>query len=287
MPVISPELLRAHRQSTFHLHPPNRLKTKEDAVAFVNQRGFVHFWPYKGLLLPSLWAAVAGDRPVPNEHDDPGHITWGWKDELLGSGRWFYARVLCRRNTIISIDILPYFYALSPNYGDPENDYLEEYRQGLLTQEAKVVYETVLHQGPLDTLELRRLSHLANPSSKYRFSRALDDLQMRFMLMPIGISPAGRWRYAFIYDLVTRHFPTLVERSHPITEHNARYKLVMQYLLSLGAARERDVNRLFGWGPEVTQRTINNLIRDGTIMGNCSLQGTIDNWLAIPQLISS
>ena len=70
--------LRAYRARTYRLSKP--INTKEQAVAFVNKRGFVYFWPIKGIELPNLWMAVAGDRPVADAHDDPGHVTWGWKD---------------------------------------------------------------------------------------------------------------------------------------------------------------------------------------------------------------
>ena len=64
--------------------------------------------------MPSLWVAVAGDRPVPDEHDDPGHVTWGWKDGLLGKRRWYYGRVLRKRNTFISLDICLTFMRFPP-----------------------------------------------------------------------------------------------------------------------------------------------------------------------------
>ena len=50
-----------------------------NAVGFINKRGILAFWPLKDIPMPSLWAATAGDRPVPDDHDDPGHVTWGWK----------------------------------------------------------------------------------------------------------------------------------------------------------------------------------------------------------------
>ena len=42
----------------------------------------------KGIAFPSLWTAVAGDRPFADEHDDPGHVTWGWKDTAPGQRIW-------------------------------------------------------------------------------------------------------------------------------------------------------------------------------------------------------
>ena len=130
MACISQQALNDHRSRTFCSAPGMRLTSQDEAVRFINQRGFIFFWPYKGFTFPSLWTAAAGDRPVADEHDDPGHVTWGWKDGLLGKRQVFYARVLKHRNTFISLDQLPYFYALSPNYGSPEEDYLIDYEAG-------------------------------------------------------------------------------------------------------------------------------------------------------------
>ncbi len=173
MPGTMQADLEKYRAKTFRLLPKLRLHFQRDAIHFVNERVFIFFWPVKNVLLPSLWEAVAGDRPVPNNHDDPAHITWRWKDHLLGKKKWYYARVLRKRNTIISLKTLPYFYALSPNFGDPENDYLIQYEQGLLPMEAKSVFEALLREGPLDTLALKRAANLSSPSNEYRFNRAL------------------------------------------------------------------------------------------------------------------
>jgi hypothetical protein len=74
---ISLNKLKIYRTRSFHLPPAPRVASPEQALKFVNERGFVYFWPIKGVDLPSLWVAAAGDRPVADAHDDPGHITWG------------------------------------------------------------------------------------------------------------------------------------------------------------------------------------------------------------------
>lgn len=216
MPILSLERLTEYRAATYRLRPDLRVTTREQAIAFVNQRGFVHFWPVKGVTLPSLWAAVAGDRPVPNEHDDPGHVTWGWKDELLGARRWYYAKVLRKKATFIALDVVPTFYALSENYDEPAEDYLLQYQEGCLTFEAKTVYETLLDEGPLDSISLRKLSRLSSRESESRFNRALEMLQADFKILPVGVAQAGAWKYAFIYDLVQRFYPDLPEQARPI-----------------------------------------------------------------------
>ena len=158
--TINLKKLNTHRTRTFHLPPAKRLSSPSQALTFVNARGFIYFWPIKGIDLPSLWTAVAGDRPVADKHDDPGHITWGWKDDALDKKIWYYAKILRGKATMISLEVAPYFYALSENYGAPEEDYLIAYHEGRLTQASKQVYETLLDNGALNTLDLRKKAKL-------------------------------------------------------------------------------------------------------------------------------
>jgi hypothetical protein len=273
-----------YRRETFHTANGSQLKNIDQAIQFVNQQGFIFFWPISGVLLPSLWVAVAGDRPVADAHDDPGHKTWGWKDSLLGKKKWFYAKVLRRKATIISLDILPFFYALSENYGAPEEDYLTLYEQGKLTKEAKVLYEALMTSGPLDTIALRRLSHMTSDESDSRFERALTDLQVNFQVLPIGVADVGTWHYAFIYEIVTRHYPDLLDLAQPIRESDARRKLLKLYLLSVGAAQMSDLMRLFRWDIKFTEQAINDLMKNGDLL-RFPNKVFKNEWLVLPELV--
>ena len=113
--ITQPELY-SYRQYTYRCRAERRINSKTEAIDFVNQRGFVFFWPIKAAPLPSLWCAAAGDRPVLNDHDDPGHITWRWKDDLLGSRKWYYAKILRRKSTIISLELADSFGAQAHRY---------------------------------------------------------------------------------------------------------------------------------------------------------------------------
>lgn len=284
-PIITLEQIKAYRQKTYRLDPKTRLRSKEQAIDFVNERGFVHFWPIQDVILPSLWVAAAGDRPVPNEHDDPGHVTWRWKDELLDQKVWYYARVLRKRNTIISLESLPYFYALSPNYGEPEIDYLEQYEAGAMTLEAKLVFEALLKEGPLDSISLRKASRLSSPESTSRFNRALDTLQGEFKILPVGIAEAGAWRYSFIYELTHRYFPELQEHARPISESAARRHLLKRYLISVGAATRRDIQRLFAWRVEDIERSIRALVQQNFAFDQAAVSGLPGEFIVLAELI--
>lgn len=282
---LSSERLQTYRAQTYRWLPGQRLKSQDDAVEFVDQRGFVYFWPIAGITLPSLWAAVAGDRPVADAHDDPGHITWGWKDALLGSHRWYYAKILRKKATMVAMAVIPSFYALSENYGSPEEDYLTLYQQGRLTLEAKTVFEALLDQGPLDTLALRRAAHLSSPESEARFNKAITDLQASFQIVPVGVTQAGAWHYAFAYDLVFRRYPEMLEQARYVGELEARRKLAGLYLRSVGAAQLRHVTRLFGWTPPEARRALEELVQAGDLQGGLTLQDQAGEWFALPELL--
>ncbi|MBI3162635.1 MAG: winged helix DNA-binding domain-containing protein [Chloroflexi bacterium] len=275
--------LKAHRIPTFSLPPSKRLSTPAQALTFVNARGFVYFWPIKGIDLPSLWTAVAGDRPVADKHDDPGHITWGWKDNALDKKIWYYAKVLRGKATMISLEIAPYFYALSENYGAPEEDYLIAYDDGRLTQASKQVYEALLENGSQNTLDLRKKAKLANAKDS-EFNKALEQLQRDFKILPVGVSQAGAWKYSHIYEIVPRHFPDLPEQARRITEAQARTKLLELYFNMVGAAQVRDATKLFGWPADVANRSVNKLI-DAGLLAKVVHPRHAGEWIALPKLM--
>ena len=285
MDILDHDRWESHRAKTF-LHPPEiNISTISGARNYVNQRGFVFLWPIKGVDLPSLWEAMGGSYPVSSDHTDPYHITWTWKDDSLDKHCWYYAKILRRKATFISLEVSPYFYALSENYGSPEEDYLVTYEQGRMSKAAKEIYETLLDKGSLDTILLRKESHLTNAKESV-FTRALEDLQADFKILPVGIADAGAWHYSYRYDLTSRHFPDLPEKARSIGEAEARQKLVEIYLQSVGAICLKDITRIFQWNPEVVLRVVERLQRMGKLV-TCSRQDIPGEWLALPELVNT
>lgn len=267
----------------FNLPPQKRVSSPAQALSFVDKRGFVYFWPIKGVDLPSLWTAVAGDRPVADAHDDPGHITWDWKDDALDKKIWYYGKILRGKATMISLEVAPYFYALSENYGDPNEDYLIAYREGRLPQAAKQVYEALLEKGAMHTIDLRKEAKLSNAKDS-EFNKALEYLQRDFKILPVGVAQAGAWKYSHIYEITTRHFPDLSEQARRITESQARAKLLELYLNMVGAARLRDIQKLFGWGNEVVKRAAGKMLESGK--WKTAAHPNFDGeWVAVKEII--
>jgi hypothetical protein len=166
-PRLSERRVQAYRARTFRTGRGLRLRSPQQAVAFVRERGFTYFWPIQGVDLPSLWTAVAGDRPVAEFHDDPGHITWGWKDSLLGARKWHYAKLLRGKATMVSLPTLPAFYALSERLGDLD-DFNLAYEAGRLSREARLVADVLLAKGAQPAAARRRPSGIGQRQVAFR-----------------------------------------------------------------------------------------------------------------------
>jgi hypothetical protein len=259
----------ALREDRYRRTPERRVRTMAEAREFVDSVGFCFLWPIKGIEMPSLFHAIAGrERSVPMKHNDPDlSKCWGWKDRALGKQQWYYGKVLRRRATLISLAQLPAFYACSENYGDLD-DYLEEYRAGTMTAEAKRVYEALLVSGPLDTIRLRREARMAAEAAKSRFERALVELQVALKVLPVGVAEAGAWRYAFVYDIVQRHYPDLPLQARDMRRSQARLKLVSCYLRNVVVAERAMIRRIFHvlkWTSREIDRTVETLLNNGWV----------------------
>jgi hypothetical protein len=257
------------REHNYRRTLERRVQTTDQARAFVEEMGFCHFWPIKDIEMPNLFHAIAGRvREVPNEHADPDiSKCWGWKDHSLDKKWWYYGKLLRRRATLISLDMLPYFYALSENFGDL-CDFIQEYEDGKMTAEARAIYEAILENGPRDTVRLRREARMSAESAKSRFDRALVELQVGLKVLPIGVAQAGAWNYAFVYEILQRHFPDLPEQARPIGRGEARRVLVQRYIDNVAAADRKMVAKVFHvlkWTPQELERTIAALQEEDTI----------------------
>ncbi|MGD1996420.1 MAG: hypothetical protein PVH62_06570 [Anaerolineae bacterium] len=282
--VKAEEILRL-RNSIYRRTPERRLHTVDDARVFVEEVGFCHFWPIKGVELPSLFHAIAGRvRSVPMNHDDPdNHKCWSWKDSSLDKRWWYYGKLLRRRATLVSMAELLNFYALSENYGDLY-DYQDLYRAGKMSAEAKLIYETLLEHGPLDTVRLRREARMSSKSSQSRFKRGLVELQVGLKVLPVGVAEAGAWGYAFVYELFQRWFPEVPQEARPIKRSEARRHLVQRYLDNVVAAERKMVGKVFHvleWTSRELERTIAALLEEGTVR-ETEVEG-----LEGPQLVST
>ncbi|HTP10441.1 MAG TPA: crosslink repair DNA glycosylase YcaQ family protein [Anaerolineae bacterium] len=278
MKTLTKQDLLTAREIRYRRRMNLRITSPEQAVKFVNDVGFCFLFPIQKVEMPSLWDAIAG-RVVKTYPDHKGYEierTWGWKDESLDKKWWYYGKLIRDKATLISLDFLPNFYALSENFGDYEHDYLEEYKTGQLTAEAKQVYEALLKNGALDAVRLRREAHMSSDANKGRFDKALTDLQTGLKVLPIGIAPVGAWRYAFIYELLPRWYPEVPIRAQQIGRAEARHRILDRYLRNVIFSTVPLTARVFGWSIKETQQAAEAHAEEGGLELDVKVAGIRD-----------
>jgi hypothetical protein len=275
MPNLSKRDIIAAREARYRRRMNLRITSQEQAQEFVNDVGFCYLFPIQNIEMPSLWDAIAG-RVMKTTNKHSGYEierTWGWKDDALNKRLWYYGKLIRGKATLVSLNFLPNFYALSQNFGDAEHDYLEEYRDGRLSAEAKAIYEALLKNGALDAVRLRREAHLISEANKPRFEKALTELQLGLKVLPVGIAEAGAWHYAFIYELLPRWLPDVPQKARGIGRGQARRAILNQYLRNVIATTAPSAARVFGWSLAETRQVAEALAREGRLMLDVKVAG--------------
>jgi hypothetical protein len=101
----------------------------------------------------------------------------------------------------------------------------------------------------------------------------LAELQADLKILPVGVARAGAWRYAFIYEIVSRWYPDLPERARPIRGDGARQTLLATYLDNVLAATVDQAARLFGWVKQDVERAAAQLAEAGQIATEVRIEG--------------
>ena len=235
---------------------PHRVRTRQGALRFINTLGFCFAFTGGPGNLPGLFDVLA-TRSI----DRMWSWAWQWKDEMATARRVHYGKVIRRKPSYIALTMLPAFYALSGNVGEPD-DHLQAYREGRLSLMAKTLYEQILAEGPVSTWTLRRRfvpraprgergESGARSDSGARFHRALDDLQARLLVAKVG--EEEEWRNGFIWDAFHRWMPGAVKTAGKLTAEMAAAWVLKSYIQIVGAAAQADIEATFGWSPLLIQ----------------------------------
>lgn len=273
---LTHERIEQLRDLRYHRTAELRVRSEQQALAFIDEVGFAFLFGDKGVEIPTLWAAICGrKRELPHHSHFDADVgrTWTYKDTLPVRGEVYYGKLLRGKPTMVSLEVLPYFYALSPNYGELD-DYLELYADGKLSVDAKAVYLTLLEQGAMATTRLRQLAGLpGGGDNARRFERAIAELQTNLMIVKSGIADTNRWGYAYVYDLFLRRYPQVPERAREISSDCAMEMLLTRHLRNVIAQPESSLRRLFRWEPWEWERLLQRLQARGALQ-TVELEGT-------------
>ena len=282
LPVRTLDELRAARAQRYRQQPDLRVRTEAEALEFLNDVGLCLLFSAKDIELPTLWGALCGeDRPLPKGHDNHElGLAWNWKDKLPIEGRVLYGKFLRKKPVFVSLDLAPSLVRPVAQLGEIRpRTICSTIRTGGLSVEAKQVYETLLQQGALPTSRLRREAGLGGKRNAGRFDRALAELQMDWRIHKVAISNANRWGYCYVYDLLPKPFPGVVEAAREIGGRQARETILLRYLRTVVAATPRQVALLFGWTARDVDRLAERLAGEGRLHRNVRLDGLEGEYL--------
>jgi uncharacterized protein YcaQ len=153
---------------------------------------------------------------------------------------------------------------LSENFGS-DDDYLLEYEAGTLSNDAKNIYEALLRHGPMHAIELKRKSNLYGDEVKSKFDKALSELQAGLKVLPTGVAEAGAWRYAFIYDIVSRWLPEQTKAAQGISRSDARANILSRHLRNVVMADAKTLTRIFNWKVNEVEPALKKLAERGEV----------------------
>src|SRR5262245_23468460 len=165
-----PDTIEEFRDSRWRREGTQQVETAFDAERFIEQVGFAACLTDSRRPGPSLYVAVCGRRdavmPRNVQKDPEASLTWVLKDELLGRGNVYYAKLARGKAVFLAPRMIPYFHAI---WGVRRS---EEVRR--LSRNAQKILKPLRREWEMSTSDLRDESGITNRAA---FSRALDELQ--------------------------------------------------------------------------------------------------------------
>jgi hypothetical protein len=191
-----------------------RLRTLEQAAAWVGDVGLALLYPSADYVLPSLWEAVAGRVPVDwAVRDDDGRFVsftpemervWRWKDELPAGRHACVGLHVARTSSLVAPGLVASLYALTGRGGTPA-----DFRAAGLGDVELAVAEAALEAGrPVTRRELRLLIG----ADKRTTDRAVNALQRALVLTNAGTTSRENSWSSTLHDLFARRWRAKLRR---------------------------------------------------------------------------
>ena len=267
-------LLEEHRRARIRKH---RIATARELTRFVDACGFCYAFTEGDVPIPACFEHLA-TRSV----DRMWGWMWEWKDVLPEEGKLYYGKLLKGKPTFVSLDFLPYFYAVHGRAAE-DDDYLEDARAGRITDIARRIYEALAVRGETQTKRLRGELGIESKDGRNEYARAMETLQRLLYVTRVRAVGEGREDYNYTYDLFTRRYPDVVAKAARLSSAAAMRQILLRALDLAGALPRTKMAPVFGWDEERTDRLVAELEGAGKIATDGSGR---DALLVLPRLFA-
>jgi hypothetical protein len=203
-------------------------------------------------VLPSLWEAVTGKPVVDRDFAPDVALVWGWKDELPGRKLVCTGKHLGGRASLVSLELLPFLYALTGRSGQPA-----DFRDEELSPVERDVAEALLESGPVSSAELPSLAG----HERKRVSAAAVRLQRRLVVTSAGRQEHDQGWPSVVFDILPQRY---AKRLEALPDGDAaRSILAGTVLRSAGEVSAADVAAVIGGTRKQAAAALDRLAAEG------------------------
>ena len=234
-PPRLPVEIEEHRDEQWHREETGRVETAFDAERFVEHVGFTACLADSRRPGPSLYVAVCGRRdavmPRHVQKDPEASLTWHLKDELVGRGTVYYAKLARGRAMFLAPRMIPYFRAV---WGLRRADEVQR-----LSRDARAVLRVLRREWEMGTADLRQESGVTDRTA---FTRAMDELQAAMVVVPSQVTYQPKFTY--LWTLGIARFPKPLARR--VKHDTALREMARCFLAGAGMTIPGELARVTG-----------------------------------------
>jgi hypothetical protein len=218
-----PAEFEEYRDERWRRESTRLISTVLEAERFVEHVGFAACMTDSRRPGPSLYMAVCGRRdavlPRHVQKDPESSLTWTLKDQLVGRGKVYYAKLARGRAMFLAPRMIPHFFAL---WGMRRAD--EPKR---LSRNARDVLKVLRKEWEMATSDLRVESGVTD---RVAFTRAIDELQAAMIVVPSEVVYLPKFTY--LWTLGVGRFPDGLTRR--VTRQTALREIARCFLAGAG-----------------------------------------------------
>ncbi len=226
--------IEEHRDRCWRRDESLRVDSVADAERFIEHVGFAGCLADTRRPGPSLYVAVCGRRdavmPRNVQKDEEASQAWLLKDEILGRGRLYYAKLTRGRATFVAPRLIASFHAV---WGIRR---AEEKRR--LSPPALALLRALRREWEIATIDLRKASGVADRPA---FTRAMDELQASMLVVPSAVVYRP---FTYIWTLAVGRFPD--ELRQRVARPDAVREIARAFLASAGMTIPGELARATG-----------------------------------------
>ena len=241
-----------YRDARWRREGTGQVESAQDAERFIEQVGFAACLTDSRKPGPSLYVAVCGRRdavlPRNVQKDPEASLTWVLKDELIGRGKVYYAKLARGKAMFLAPRMVPYFQAV---WGLRKAE--EKTR---LSTDAQALLRVLRREWESSTADLRADSGVKERAA---FTRALDELQAAMLVVPSAVYYQPKFTY--IYTLGIGRFPDELRRR--VGRETALREIARGFLASAGMTVPGELARVTGLSRAEAGRGNRALVAEG------------------------